>query len=150
RDSSISSQMGLLGGMQSVAGPLGVELRPIELHESADLGNDVAAFARTPNGGLIVSSGAAGIADSGEIITLAARHRLPAIYAYRSQVASGGLMSYGIDAVDQFRHAAGYIDRILKGEKPADLRVQAPTKFELAVNLKTAKALGLTVPPSLL
>ena len=150
RDSSIASQMGLLGGIQSLAPSLGVELRPIDLHQTAEIENAVAAFAKEPNGGLIISSGAGGLSHREQIIALAARHRLPAIYAYRVHVASGGLISYGIDTTDQFRRAAGYVDRILKGEKPADLPVQAPTKFELAINLKTAKELGLDIPQSLL
>jgi ABC-type uncharacterized transport system substrate-binding protein len=150
RDSSIASQMGLLGGIQSVAAPLGVELRPIDLRDTAEIDEAVAAFAKEPNGGLIVSSGSRGLSYRERIIALAARHRLPAIYAYRVHVASGGLMSYGIDNIDQFRRAAGYVDRILKGEKPANLPVQAPTQFELVINLKTAKTLGLDVPTALL
>jgi putative ABC transport system substrate-binding protein len=150
RDRSIPSQMGILGSIQSVAAPRGVELRPIDLHETAEMENAVAAFAKEPDGGLIVPSGAAGLSLRERIVALAARYRLPAIYAYRIHVASGGLISYGIDGIDQFRRAAGYVDRILRGEKSADLPVQGPTKFELAINLKTAKMLGLNVPQSLL
>ena len=150
RDSAIASQMGLFGAVQTAAHSLGVEARPIDLHNAAEIEKAVTAFADTPNGGLIVASGARGILHRELIIALAARHRLPAIYAYQTHVVGGGLISYGTDNNDKFRHAAEYVDRILKGEKPADLPVQAPTKYELAINLKTAKALGLTVPPSLL
>jgi len=110
----------------------------------------VEAFARSANGGLIMTGGAFSAVTRGLIITLAARHKLPAVYPFRDMVSAGGLVSYGPDYADQFRRAAGYVDRILKGEKPADLPVQAPTKFELVVNLKTAEALGLTVPPTIL
>ena len=110
----------------------------------------VAAFARSPSGGLIVTPSASGSVHHDLIIMLAARHKLPAVYAFRANVTGGGLISYGVDHVDQFRRAATYVDRILKGEKPADLPVQAPTKYELIVNLKTAKALGLAIPPSVL
>jgi putative tryptophan/tyrosine transport system substrate-binding protein len=116
----------------------------------SDLARAVAAFARTPNGGLIVTADPAAIAHREAIITLAARHRLPAVYPYRHFVEDGGLMSYGIESADQYRQAAGYVDRILKGEKPGDLPVQQPTKYELVINLKTARALGLEVPDTLL
>jgi putative ABC transport system substrate-binding protein len=145
RDSSIASQMGLFGGMQSLAPALGVELRPIDNHDVDEIERGVIAFAGQPNGGLIVSPGARGILHRDLIIALAARHHLPAIYSYRTAVASGGLIAYGTDNTDQFRRAAGYVDRILKGEKAAELPVQAPTKFELIINLKTAKTLGLEV-----
>jgi putative ABC transport system substrate-binding protein len=127
-----------------------VEITPVGLHDTAEIERAVAAFARSPNGGLIVTAGAATVHYSNLIVTLAARHRLPAVYNERSFVAADGLISYGPDFVDQYRRAAGYIDRILKGEKPADLPVQAPTKYELVVNLKTAKALGLELPTSVL
>jgi putative ABC transport system substrate-binding protein len=133
--------------IQTVASPLGVELRPFDVRE---IERAVTAFARQPNGGLIVTASAPAQLHRDLIITLAARHRLPTVYPYRFFVAYGGLISYGVDAADQLRRAAGYVDRILKGEKPADLPVQAPTKYELIINLKTAKALGLTVPPTLL
>jgi putative ABC transport system substrate-binding protein len=150
RDSAIPSQMGLFGAMQSLAPSRGVELRPIDMHDASDIERAVAAFSDEPNGALIVPASARGIIHRDLIITLAARHRLPAIYAYRIHVASGGLISYGIDGDDQFRRAARYVDRILNGEKPGDLPVQHPTKYELVVNLKTAKSLGLTVPDKLL
>jgi putative tryptophan/tyrosine transport system substrate-binding protein len=150
RDPAVATQVGLFGVIQSAAQSFGVELRAIDLGDAAGIEPAVTAFAGEPNGGLIVTSGASGIFHRQLILTLAAQHRLPAIYAYRTHVADGGLMSYGIDNIDQFRHAAGYVDRILKGEKPADLPVQQPTKFDLAINLKTAKALSLTVPPMLL
>jgi putative ABC transport system substrate-binding protein len=117
---------------------------------AGELERAVTDFARFPNGGLIVPASTPAIVHRKLIITLAARHRLPAVYPYRFFVASGGLISYGADSIDQYRQAAGYVDRILKGEKPADLPVQAPTKYELVINLKTAKALGIEVPPILL
>jgi len=147
---AIASQIGLLGGIQAVAPSLKVELRPIDLRDADEIERAVVAFAGQPNGGLIVTQGGQALLHRELIVALAARHRLPAVYAYRTHVAGGGLVSYGIDNVEQFRRAAGYVDRILKGEKPADLPVQAPTKFELAINLATAKALGLEVPPSVL
>jgi len=141
---------GQFGAIQAVAPSLGIELRPIETHDAGQIERAVVAFASEPNGGLIAATGGGVINHRALIVALAARHRLPAIYAYRSHVVSGGLMSYGLDNLDQFRHAAGYVDRILRGEKPADLPVQAPTKYELVINRKTAKALGLNVPPALL
>jgi len=147
---AIASQIGLLGGIQAVAPSLKVELRPIDLRDADEIERAVVAFAGQPDGGLIVTQGGQALLHRELIVALAARHRLPAVYAYRTHVAGGGLVSYGIDNVEQFRRAAGYVDRILKGEKPADLPVQAPTKFELAINLATAKALGLEVPPSVL
>ena len=146
---AFGSGIGQLGAIQAVAPSLGVEVSPIDLRDASEIEHAVAAFARASNGGLIVTGAGAG-ARREVIITLAARHRLPVVYPFRYYVASGGLVSYGPDIVDQYRRAAGYVDRILKGEKPADLPVQAPTKYELVINLKTAKALGLEVPPSLL
>jgi ABC-type uncharacterized transport system substrate-binding protein len=128
----------------------GVELSPIDVRDAGEIERAVAAFARESNGGLIVTASAGATALRELIIMLAARHRLPTVYPFRYFVTSGGLISYGPDLNDQYRRAAGYIDRILKGEKAADLPVQAPTKYELTINLKTAKALGLTVPPLLL
>jgi ABC-type uncharacterized transport system substrate-binding protein len=150
RDPAVASQIGLFGGIQSVAPSLGVELRPIDAADAGEIERALAAFAREPNGGVIAMSNAAVIRHRKLIIALAARHRVPAVYAYRGHAAEGGLISYGPDTIDQFRQASGYVDRILKGEKPADLPVQAPTKYELVINLKTAKALGLTVPDTLL
>jgi putative tryptophan/tyrosine transport system substrate-binding protein len=141
---------GQFGVTQAVAPSLGVELRPVDTQEAGEIERAVIAFASEPNGSLIVTTGGGVLRHRELIVALAARHRLPAIYAYRGHVISGGLMSYGLDNLDQYRRAAGYVDRILKGEKPADLPVQAPTKYELVINLKTAKALGLEVPPTLL
>jgi putative ABC transport system substrate-binding protein len=138
-----------LGAIQAVAPLLGVEVSPIDLRDATEMEHAIIEFARAPNGGLIVTGAGAG-ARRQVIITLAARHRLPAVYPYPYQVAGGGLTSYGPDVVDQYRRAAGYVDRILKGEKPADLPVQTPTRYRLAINLQTAKALGLEVPATLL
>ena len=150
RSSAVASQIALFGGIQSVAPALGVELRPIDTRDAGEIERAVAAFAGEPNGGLIAASGSGVLLHRELIVALAARYRLPAVYAYRSHVVSGGLASYGPDSIDQFRRAAQYVDRILKGERPADLPVQAPTKYELVVNLKTAKAIGLDVPASVL
>jgi len=150
RDTSIAAGAGQLGAMQSVAPALGIDLRPIAVRDAGEIERAVTAFAREPDAGLIVTAGAGVATKRALILKLAARHRLPAVYPYRYYVAGGGLISYGPDNIDQYRRAAGYVDRILKGEKPADLPVQAPTKFELAINLKTAKALGLEVPTTLL
>jgi len=129
---------------------LAVEATVINVREADEVERAVSGFAQSPNGGLIVTPGALAVSHSELIIALAARHKLPAVYFRRYFVANGGLVSYGYDIVQQYRGVAGYVDRILKGAKPADLPVQAPTKYQLAINLKTAKALGLTVPPSLL
>ena len=151
RDPAIAAGIGQFAVIQAMAPPsFGVELSPIDGRDGGEIKRDIAAFARTPNGGLIVTSSSGAVAYRELIVMLAARHRLPAIYPFRFFVTSGGLISYGPDTTDPFRRAAGYVDRILKGEKPADLPVQAPTKYELVINLKTAKALGLTVPPTLL
>jgi putative ABC transport system substrate-binding protein len=147
RDSAIASQIGMFGGIQSVAPSLGVELRPIDVRDAREMERAVVAFAGEPNVGLIVAPSAQARRFRDLIIRLAA---LPTISSDRSDVVGGGLMSYGADRIDQHRRAAGYIDRVLKGEKPSDLPVQAPTKYELMINLKTAKQLGLEVPPSLL
>jgi putative ABC transport system substrate-binding protein len=133
-----------------VAPSLGIELRPIDTDEAGEIERAIVAFASEPNGGLIAATGGGVLKHRELIVGLAARHRLPAIYAYRSHVMSGGLMSYGLDNLDQFRQAAGYVDRILRGEKPADLPVQAPTKYELVINRNTAKKLGIEVPATLL
>jgi putative ABC transport system substrate-binding protein len=150
RDFAIASQMGLFGAMQSLAPSLGVELQPVDMQGAAEIERAIVALAGEPNGGLIISSSARGILHRDLINALAARHRLPTIFGFRTGVTSGGLVYYGTDEGGQFRRAASYVDRILKGEKPADLPVQTPTKFDLVINLKTAKALGITVPPALL
>jgi putative tryptophan/tyrosine transport system substrate-binding protein len=150
RDPSVASGTGQLGALQGAAPSFGLELRPIDVRDAGDIERSVAAFARTSNGGLIVTGSTLATSHRDLIVKLAARHRLPAVYPARYFVSSGGLISYGPDRVEQYHRAAGYVDRILKGEKPADLPVQAPTKYELAINLKAAKALGLIVPPSLL
>ena len=136
--------------MQSVSPSFGVELRPVDVRDAGEIERVLAAFARTKNGGLIATGSAATIRHRDLIISLAARHQLPAVYYDRYFAAAGGLISYGSNIVEEYRLAAGYIDRILKGEKPADLPVQVATKYELIINLKTAKTLGLTVPPALL
>jgi putative ABC transport system substrate-binding protein len=150
RDASISFGIGQFAVIQSVAPLLGVDVIPINLRDTTEIEHAVAAFARSANGGLILTASAFAAVHRDLIITFAARHKLPAVYAGRLYVASGGLISYGPNFVNQHRQAASYVDRILKGEKPADLPVQAPTKYELVINLKTARALGLEVPPSLL
>jgi putative ABC transport system substrate-binding protein len=150
RDTLNPSGMGQFAAIQSAASSSGVELTPIGVRNSDEIERDVAAFARGPNGGLIVTSNILANIHLDLIITLAARRKLPAVYPYRYYVTGGGLMSYGPDPFIQFRLAAGYIGRILKGEKPADLPVVQPTKFDLVINLKTAKALGLTIPETLL
>jgi putative ABC transport system substrate-binding protein len=133
-----------------VAPSLGVEVRPVNTGDAREIERAIETFARSSNGGLILTGSGLALVHRDLIITLAARYKLPAIYFERYFVAAGGLMSYGPDFLDQYRKAAGYVDRILKGEKPADMPVQAPTKFELVINLKTAKTLGLTIPQSLL
>jgi putative ABC transport system substrate-binding protein len=148
RDAAIPTGPAQFGVIQAVAPSLGVEVNPVNVRDAGEIERAVAAFARTSNDGLIVTGG--GLRHRDLIITLAARHKLPAVYVERYFVAAGGLISYGPDYVDQYRRAAGYVDRILKGEKPADLPVQAPTKYNLVINLKTAKTLGLDVPATLL
>jgi putative ABC transport system substrate-binding protein len=151
RDATTAIGNGQWGAIQSVAPSFGVELRPVDTHEANAIERSVAAFARAEkNGGLIVTPSGLATFHRELIITLAARHRLPTVYPFRYYVTGGGLISYGPNFIDQYRAAAGYVDRILKGEKPADLPVQAATKYELAINLKTAKALGLTIPERLL
>jgi putative ABC transport system substrate-binding protein len=150
RDSTQGSGTSQFAAIQAVAPSLRVEVNPINTRSAAQIESAVAAFARVSNGGLVVATGGLAAVDRGLIVTLADRHKLPAIYFERSFAVAGGLVSYGPDFLDQYRRAASYVDRILRGEKPADLPVQAPVKYELAINLKTAKALGLTVPPTLL
>jgi putative ABC transport system substrate-binding protein len=150
RDPAVTSGIGQFAVIQSVAPLVGVDVSAISLHDAGEIDRAVTAFARSPNGGLILTASRLSIVHRELIIALAARYKLPAVYPRRYFAASGGLISYGHDFAAQFRDAAGYVDRVLKGEKPADLPVQAPSKYELAVNLKTAKALGLTIPETLL
>ena len=150
RDPTAAAGIGQFGAIQTAAPSLGVEVNPVNVRDVGEIERAIAAFARASNGGLIVPGSALANVHRDLIIALAARHQLPAAYANRVYVTGGGLISYGVDTLDQYRRAAGYVDRILKGEKPADLPVQLPTKFELVINLKTAKALGLTVPQTLL
>ena len=150
RDPAISAGIGMFGAIQSVASSFGVEASAVNVRDAGEIERAVAAFAREPNSGLIVTGSALAAVHRDLIATLAARHKLPAVYPNRLFATAGGLISYGADFIDQYRRAAGYVDRILKGEKPADLPVQAPTKYELVINLKTAKALNLEVPPTLL
>jgi len=150
RDPAITAGIGQFAVIQSVARSVGVEVSPVNVRDKSEIERAVTAFAGTSNGGLILTASALSVFHRELIISLAARHRLPAVYYRRVFVADGGLISYGADITDQYRRAAGYVDRVLKGEKPADLPVQAPTKYELVINLKTAKALGLELPTSLL
>ena len=150
RDPALTSGIGQFAVIQSVAPTVGVDVIPVSVRDAAEIERAVAAFARASNGGLIVTASPLAAVHRDLIIALAARHKLPAVYYERSYTVAAGLISYGSDFVDQYRRAAGYIDRILKGEKPADLPVQAPTKYELVINLKAAKALGLDVPSQLL
>ena len=151
RDAATSIGPAQFGVIQAVAPSLRVEVNPINMRDDAgEIERAIAAFAGSPNGGLILTSSALSFVHRDLIVTLAARHKLPAVYFLRPFITGGGLISYGPDIVDQYRRAAGYVDRILKGEKPADLPVQAPVKYELVINLKTAKALGIEVPPTLL
>jgi len=150
RDPTFVHGIGQFAVIQSVAPSVGIEVSPIDLREPNQIERAIATFARRPNGGIIQVASGIGAANVNLIIAAAARYNLPAVYIQRPFVAVGGLISYGANFADQYRRAAGYVDRILRGEKPADLPVQAPSKYELAINLKTAKALGLSVPQSLL
>jgi putative tryptophan/tyrosine transport system substrate-binding protein len=150
RDSAIPTGIGQFAVIQSVSRSVGVEVSPLNLRDAGEIEPALTAFARPGNGGLIVTASPSSVVHRELTVALAARHKLPAVYWERFFVAAGGLISYGPDQIDQFRGAAGYVDRILKGEKPADLPVQAPTKYELVINLKTAKALGLDLPASVL
>jgi putative tryptophan/tyrosine transport system substrate-binding protein len=150
RDPINIASIGQLSALQAVAPSFSVELSPVDVREASAIERGLAAFARGPNEGLILTASPPSDLHRNLIISLAARHRLPAVYAFRYFVADGGLISYGADRIDPYRCAAGYVDRILKGEKPADLPVQTPTKYELVINLKTAKALGLTIPSGVL
>jgi putative ABC transport system substrate-binding protein len=150
RDPAVASGIGQFGAVQIVAPAMGIQLNPIDVRDPGEIERAVTAFAQGSNGGLIVTSSAPAIVHRQTIIALAARHRLPAVYSDRGSIVAGGLIAYGPDRLDQYRRAASYVDRILKGEKPADLPVQAPTKYELVINLKTAKALGLEMPATVL
>jgi len=150
RDTAIPQGIGQFGAIQSAAPALGVEVSPVNVRDAGELEHDVTAFSSGPSGGIVVTASGIAIVHRDLIIALAARHKLPAVYPARLYVTDGGLISYGVDGIEPHRRAAAYVDRILKGEKPGDLPVQAPTKYQLAINLKTAKALGLTVPMSLL
>jgi putative ABC transport system substrate-binding protein len=150
RDPTIASGIGQFAAIQAVAPSLGVELSPVDVRDAPEIERAVTAFARSSNGGLIVTPNALATRHRDLIITLAARHRLPAVYAWRFFTADGGLISYGPDLFEQYRRAAGYVDRILRGEKAADLPVQAPTRYEMVINIKTAKALGIDIPTTLL
>jgi ABC-type uncharacterized transport system substrate-binding protein len=150
RDPTIAAGTGQFGAIQAVAPALGVELHPLNIRDAGEIERALGAFARGANGGLIVTASTLASLHRELIVTLAARHKLPATYFFRFYVARGGLISYGPNSIDPYRRAAAYVDRILKGEKPADLPVQAPTKYELVINIKTAKTLGLDIPPSLL
>ena len=150
RDPAVSSGTAQFGAIQSVAPSLGAEVSPINLRDSPEIERGVAAFARSANGGLIVTASASATAHHELINSLALRHRLPAIHAFRYSILSGGLASYGPNTMDVVRRAATYVDRILKGAKPSELPVQAPIKYELVINLKIAKTLGLEIPPTLL
>src|SRR5262245_1981543 len=150
RDPASVAEIGMFGAIQSVAPSLGMQLSPISLGDASEIERAISAFAREPNRGLIVVGSSTAFVYREQIIALAARYQLPAVYPDRAFISTGGLISYGPDRLDAYHRAAGYVDRIFKGAKPADLPVQAPTKYELVINLKTAKALGLTVPPSML
>jgi putative ABC transport system substrate-binding protein len=150
RDPTQGAGTGLFAAIQAVSPSLRVEVSPVDMRLAGQIERSIEAFARTANGGLVVTAGAASVVHRDLILALAAQHKLPAVYYERFFALAGGLMSYGPDRIDQYRRTAGYVDRILKGEKPAELPVQAPTKYELVINLKTANALGLTVPPTLL
>ena len=150
RDPSTASGIGQLAAIQAVAPSLGIELTPLDVRDASELERAVALFARKPNGGIIITASPTARMNRQQVIALVAQHRLPTVYPFRYFATDGGLMCYGPNVIEQFRFAADYISRVLKGEKPADLPVQAPAKYDLVINLKTAKALGLTVPPMLL
>jgi ABC-type uncharacterized transport system substrate-binding protein len=149
-DPAVTAGIGQFAIIQSVATSAGVDVRPVNARDATEIERAITAFARSSNGGLVVTQSAPALIHRDLIIALAARHKLPAVYFERYFVAAGGLISYGANFIDQHRRAAGYVDRILKGGKPADLPVQAPTKYEPVINLKTAKALGLAIPPAVL
>jgi putative ABC transport system substrate-binding protein len=150
RDPAVASGIGQFAAIQAVAPSFGVELTPLDVRDAGAIERDITAFARSPNVGLIVTGSALALVHRELITALAVRHKLPAVYAFRYMVTAGGLISYGADSIDPYQRAASYVDRILKGENPADLPVQAPTKYELVINLKTARTLGLEIPPTVL
>jgi ABC-type uncharacterized transport system substrate-binding protein len=150
RDAGTAAGIGQFAVIQSVASTVGIEVSPIDLREPAQIERVIATFAQRQNGGIILTAGVTGASNVNLIIGAAARYKLPAVYIQRPVVIAGGLISYGPNFVDQYRRAAGYVDRILRGVRPADLPVEAPTRYELAINLKTAKALGITIPPTLI
>jgi putative ABC transport system substrate-binding protein len=150
RDPTNPSGIAVFAAIRAMASSLGVQVSPVGIRDAGEIERALAALARSGNGGLIVTPNASGSVQRELIVALAAQYKLPAIYPFRYLATGGGLMSYGTDLVDQFRLAAGYVDRILKGEKPGDLPVQAPTKYQMVINLKTAKALGLNVPNTLI
>jgi putative ABC transport system substrate-binding protein len=150
RDPALAAGIGQFAAIQSIASSPGVELSAIDTRDVGEIERAVVAFARKPNGGLVVTASTSALVHRDQIIALATRLRLPNVYPFRYYPSNGGLASYGPDQIDQYKRAAGYVDRIIKGEKPADLPVQQPTKYDLVINLKTAKALGLEVPPTLL
>ena len=150
RDAALSAGIGQFAVIQSVAPSIGLDVSVIKMRDAGQIEQDITRFARSPNGGLILTASALSVVHQKLIVALAAQHKLPAVYYRRYFVTSGGLISYGPDIDEQYRGAARYVDRVLKGEKPSDLPVQAPTKYELVVNLKTAKALGITIPQSVL
>jgi putative tryptophan/tyrosine transport system substrate-binding protein len=150
RDPTLTAGTAMFGAIQAVAPSLGVDVRPIDVRDASEIERAVTAFARSSNGGLIVIPSPFVLSHRDLIVALAARHNLPTVYYERYLVSAGGLVSYGPDYFDEYRRAAGYINRVLKGEKPADLPVQAPTKYKTVINLKTAKALGLEIPPTVL
>jgi ABC-type uncharacterized transport system substrate-binding protein len=150
RDPAITGGIGQFSAIQAVTTSLGVEVTPVNVRDAGEIERAITAFAHGANGGVIVTASGSAILHRERIITLAARYKMPAIYFERTFVTDGGLISYGANLSDQYRRAADYVDRILKGEKPGDLPVQTPTKYEMVINLKTAKAFGLTVPPALL
>ncbi len=150
RDVANPAGIAQFGAIRTTASSLGVDVSPIDIRDAGDIERAIADLARSPNAGLVVTPSAESSAHIAQIVTLAARYKLPAVYSERSSAAHGGLISYGPEIIDQFRHAADYVDRILNGEKPAELPVQSPTRYELVINLKTAKALGLMIPQPLL
>ena len=150
RDPGVPAGLGQFGAIQTAAASLGIEISALNVRDASEIERGIAAFARSPNSGLIVTGSSSAQQQRSSIVSIAARHKLPAVYFNRLFVSAGGLASYGVDFIDQFRRAASYVDRILKGEKPGELPIQAPVKYQIVINMKAAKALGLTIPPSVL